>query len=252
MSLVNLGHCLNPQPCRDGGDATPNLFWNGCKTTGQIALRLCVADEHPMHNFWRENFDGQARSRSYDAIMLTPSGRYLKEIMFSSALLVAIDSYGVILRALGQKMTTSDLCRSKSTFQRSFWVTYFYWQWPHAYLQCLIGNFGGFLRTMRPNTWLVFHIGMCITPLYPIRYQSGSLIQFALRRFCWWVTLSPSWMLYATNIRPRNRSTLYFVQTWTGDTLVKVLCRNDLCFLTYRVINLKIWRFSEILIFELS
>ena len=104
------------------------------------------------------------------------------------------------------------------------------WHWLtlYIYLQCPIWRFSGFIEVLRPNTWLLFYIDMFLVPLYTIRCQSGSLTQFALRRFCrwWWRCTLPGHC--ASHIfHPETVTTRYIVQNWTGNTLVKTVCRYD-------------------------
>ena len=85
------------------------------------------------------------------------------------------------MHRLGQHMTTSDLWHCLLTFQRLSKVTDL--GWPHI---CIVANLAvlGCLEVPIPHTWLFSHIDMFIVPLQTIRFQSGPLTQFTLRRFC--------------------------------------------------------------------
>ena len=74
-------------------------------------------------------------------------------------------------------------------------------------------------------------------PLYTIRYQSGPLTQFALRRFCRWEWRCSLPGSYASQIFHQSTvKTLHSVQNWTGNTMVQVLCRYALQYLRYHQI----------------
>ena len=59
------------------------------------------------------------------------------------------------------------------------------------------------------------------------------------------VTLHHLWGLYALNIQPRCIKTPHSMQNYTGNTLVKVLCRYDRQFCWYGLVKLKNHRISE-------
>ena len=71
-----------------GGDVTPSpheFFWNGRRTTGRIALKLCTAYVASLAKLLaKNNWPGQVRSPSYDVIRGTASDRFFKKVVFSA------------------------------------------------------------------------------------------------------------------------------------------------------------------------
>ena len=61
------------------------FFWNGWRTTGWITLKFCIGYRPSFAQFFAKKFwPGHVRLHNYDVIRGTPSGRFFKEIVFST------------------------------------------------------------------------------------------------------------------------------------------------------------------------
>ena len=104
------------------------------------------------------------------------------------------------------------------------------------------------LLAHKTSTQLIFHIGLFIVPLDPTRRQSGAATLFALRRFSGEVGVVPFLILDAMRHNFFYRYTVpapHFVQNWTGNMLVKVVCFFNWQFTGIGLVKLKIADFTK-------
>ena len=120
--------------------------------------------------------------------------------------------------------------------------------WSSLKLWIAYGTTFAQLLAHKTSTQLIFHIGLFIVPLDPTRRQSGAATLFALRRFSGEVGVVPFLILDTMRHNFFYRYTVpapHFVQNWTGNTLVKVVCFYNWQFTGIGLVKLKIADFTK-------